>query len=37
VTDSIVAGLATGLGALVWSLDADFDRRERLGLIERCT
>ncbi len=33
VTDLIIAGLAHDIGALVWSLDADFLRMESLGLV----
>lgn len=35
VSDLLVAGLAAELGALVWSLDADFERMEALGMVER--
>lgn len=34
VTDLLIAGLAHEAGALVWSLDADFDRLEDLGLVQ---
>ena len=34
VTDLLIAGLAHEAGALVWSLDADFDRLESLGLVQ---
>ncbi|MEO6222475.1 MAG: PIN domain-containing protein [Vicinamibacterales bacterium] len=34
VTDLLIAGLAHDVGALVWSLDADFDRLEALGLVQ---
>jgi predicted nucleic acid-binding protein len=34
VTDLLIAGLAHEAGALVWSLDADFDRLEELGLVQ---
>lgn len=33
VTDLLIAGLAHEAGALVWSLDADFDRLEELGFV----
>ncbi|MGE0360020.1 MAG: PIN domain-containing protein [Vicinamibacterales bacterium] len=33
--DMLIATLATGVGALVWSLDADFERMERVGLVSR--
>ena len=35
VTDLLIAGLAQEIGALVWSLDDDFDRLERLGLVQQ--
>ena len=35
VTDLLVGGLAAEIGGLVWSLDADFTRMERLGLVQR--
>jgi len=33
-TDLLIAGLAHEAGALVWSLDADFDRLETLGFVQ---
>ena len=33
VTDLLIAGLAHDVGALVWSVDADFERMESLGLV----
>jgi predicted nucleic acid-binding protein len=34
ITDLLIAGLAADIGGMVWSLDADFDRLERLGLVQ---
>jgi len=33
VTDLIIASLATEIGGLVWSLDKDFERMERLNIV----
>jgi predicted nucleic acid-binding protein len=33
--DMLIGVLAADTGALVWSLDADFERMERLGLVTR--
>jgi predicted nucleic acid-binding protein len=33
--DMLIGVLAADTGALVWSLDADFERMERLGLVSR--
>lgn len=35
VSDLLIAGLASELGGLVWSFDADFARMEALGLVQR--
>jgi predicted nucleic acid-binding protein len=35
VSDLLIAGLASELGGLVWSFDADFARLEALGLVQR--
>jgi predicted nucleic acid-binding protein len=34
VSDLLIAGLASELGGLVWSLDADFARMEALGMVQ---
>ena len=34
VTDLLIAGLASEIGALVWSLDADFERMEALEIVK---
>lgn len=34
ITDLLIAALAREIGGLVWSLDADFQRMERLGFAE---
>jgi predicted nucleic acid-binding protein len=33
VTDLLIAGLADEISGLVWSLDADFERMESLGMV----
>ena len=35
VTDLLIAALTSDVGGLVWSLDCDFERMERLGIISR--
>jgi predicted nucleic acid-binding protein len=35
LVDMLIGVLAADAGALVWSLDADFERMERLGLVSR--
>lgn len=34
ITDLLIAALAHEIGALVWSLDGDFERLERLGFAQ---
>lgn len=34
VTDLLIASAAREIGGLVWSLDSDFERMERAGLVE---
>lgn len=33
ISDLLIASLAAEIGGLVWSLDKDFERMERLGLV----
>ena len=33
ITDLLIASLAAEIGGLIWSLDKDFERMERLGLV----
>ena len=35
VSDLLIAALTTEIGGLVWSLDKDFERMERLGFVQR--
>jgi predicted nucleic acid-binding protein len=37
VGDLLIGAVAAEIGALVWSLDADFERMEKLKLIQRYT
>jgi predicted nucleic acid-binding protein len=34
VTDLLIAGMANEIGALVWTLDGDFDAMHALGLVQ---
>jgi predicted nucleic acid-binding protein len=34
ITDLLIASAAREIGALVWSLDSDFERMERAGLVQ---
>lgn len=34
LTDLLIGSLARDIGGLVWSLDSDFERMERLGFVE---
>ena len=36
VTDLLIARLADEVGALVWSLDSDFENLARLELVQSC-
>jgi predicted nucleic acid-binding protein len=33
ITDLLIASLASEIGGLIWSLDTDFERMERLGFV----
>jgi predicted nucleic acid-binding protein len=35
VSDLLIAGMAAELGGLVWSFDADFERMQAIGLVQR--